>query len=104
MPKLGSLCMAFPSVSAPFFVSVFPLDRNLEFRAILGYNFRDGRLALSLNWEPMPNLWILSQQVLPPVCVVFQLMSFQCGYWEALAFLSSGTFWLLSPVPQGTHC
>jgi hypothetical protein len=28
IPRWGCLWMAFPSVSVPFFVSAFPLDRN----------------------------------------------------------------------------
>ena len=44
IPRWGSLWMAFPSVSAPLFVPVFPLDRRHS-----ELKFADGCVAPSLN-------------------------------------------------------
>jgi hypothetical protein len=65
----GGLWMAFPSVSVPFFVSAFPLDRN------------DSGLKF-LRWvgSPIPQLgampvyWRWSLQILSPLCWVFWLI------------------------------
>ena len=74
IPRWGSLWMAFPSVSAPLFVPVFPLDRSnsgLKFWRWVG-----GPIP---QLGAMPNLWIWSLQVLSPLCWVFQLMSSLLG-------------------------
>jgi len=54
-PGGGSLWMAFPSVSAPLFVPIFPLDRNNS-----GLKFGDEWVAPFLKQRAMPNLWIWS--------------------------------------------
>jgi hypothetical protein len=74
IPRWGSLCMAFPSVSAPLFVPAFPLDR------------RNSDLIV-LRWEggfipqtgPVLKLWIWSLQVFSSLCWVFQQMSYPLG-------------------------
>jgi hypothetical protein len=48
IPRWGSLWMAFPSVSAPHFVSVFPLDRSNSGLKKIG----DEWVAPSPNWGP----------------------------------------------------
>ena len=48
----------------------------------------------------MPNLWIWSQPILPPLCGGISAIIISMGSWEALSFLASGTFWLLHPAPQ----
>jgi hypothetical protein len=68
-----------PSLSAPLFVPVFPLDRNnsgLQFWKCVGLpipqrGWGGGVVVVVV----VVNLWILSLQVLPPLCGVFQLMS-----------------------------
>ena len=70
IPRSSNLWMAFPSVSAPLFVPVFPLKRNIS--GLKLWTWVGGPIH-----QPgaLPNLWIWSQQVLPPLCGVFQLMS-----------------------------
>jgi hypothetical protein len=62
--------MVIPSVSAPHFVPTFPLDRSHSglkiWRLVGGPIPQTGAL---------PNLWIWSLQVLPPLCWAFQLIS-----------------------------
>jgi hypothetical protein len=74
--------------SAPLFVPVFPSDRS--YSGLKFWRWAAGGL--------IHDLWIWSRQVLLPLCGVFQLMS---SPWGPLAFLASGTFWLLPSVP---HC
>jgi hypothetical protein len=70
IPRWDSLWMAFPSASAPQFVSAFPLNRSNS-----GLKF--------LRWVcgPIPQLgavsnhWVWPLQVLSPLCWVFKLMS-----------------------------
>lgn len=90
IPRWGSLCMVFLSVSALFFVPGFPLNRsNSELK------FWGGWVALSLNQE-VSNLWICSLEVLSPLCRIFQIMSSHwilgatCfpGIWEFLLAIS----------------
>jgi hypothetical protein len=77
--------MAFPSVSTPLFVPVFPLDRNnsgLKFwRWVGGPIPQLGSCALSLGMVltgSPSTLWSISANVIP------------MGSWEALPFLASG--------------
>ena len=100
IPRWGSLWMAFPSVSAPLFVPVFPLDRSnsgLKFWRWVG-----GPIP---QLGAMPNLWIWSLQVLSPLCWVFQLMSSLLGPGSLLLSwhlgLSSG--YPSSPSPTATY-
>ena len=70
IPRWGSLWMAFPLVSVPLFVPVFPLDRNnseLKFWRWVG-----GPIP---QLGAVPNCWIWSLQVLSPICWVHQLIS-----------------------------
>jgi hypothetical protein len=93
-PRWSSLWMAFPSVSAPLFVPVFPLDRSYS-----GLKF--------LRWlsGPIPqpgavrNLWIWSLQVLSPLWLGISANVIPVGSWEPLAFLAYGAFWWLPPDP-----
>ena len=62
--------MAFPSVSAPYFVPIFPLDKSNFGLKILR---RVGGPILQLG--TLPNLWIWFLQVFPPFCLAFQLIS-----------------------------
>ena len=57
----------------------------------------------SLNQGTMPNLWIWSQQVLPPLCGVFQLMS---SLWGPGRLLLSWHLGLSGCYPQFPipHC
>ena len=64
----------FPSVSAPLFVPLVPLDRNSS-----GLKFWRWVGGPTPQSGTMPNLWICSQQVLPPFCWMFQLMSSTWG-------------------------
>jgi len=56
-PRRGSLWMALPSVSAPLFVPVCPLDRSNS-----GLKFWRWMGALIPQLGAKPNLWIWSQQ------------------------------------------
>jgi hypothetical protein len=90
--------MAFPSVSAPLFVPVFPLDGSnsgLKFwRWVGGPISQPGGHAYPLDMvstgSPSP-LWGISANVIP------------MRFWEALASLASETFWLLPQFPT-PHC
>ena len=90
--------MAFPSVSAPLFVPIFPLDRS-----------NSGLKFLRRVGDPIPqpgarpNLWIWSLQVLSPLCWVFQLMSSLLGPGNLLGPWHLG---LSSDCPQFhlPHC
>jgi hypothetical protein len=72
--KWSSLQMALPSVSAPFFVPVFPLHRN-----------NSGLKTLTWVGDPVPHLgavpnyWRWSLQVLSPLFCAFLLKSSQLG-------------------------
>ena len=74
IPRWGSLLVAFPSISAPLFVPVFPLDKGnsgLKFlRRVGGPICQPGAI---------PHLLIWSLQVLSPLCWVFQLISSLSG-------------------------
>ena len=91
-PRWSSLWMAFPSVSAPLLVPVFPLDRSnfgLKFLRWVG-----GPIS---QLGAMPNLWIWSLQVLSPLYWVFQLMSSLLGPGSLLLSWHLG---LLGGYPQ----
>ena len=95
IPRWGSLWMAFPSVSAPLFVPVFPLDRSnsgLKFLRWVG-----GPIP---QLGAMPNLWIWSLQVLSPLCWVFQLMSSLLGPGRLLLSWHLGLSGCYPPVPH----
>lgn len=81
--------MAFPSVSVPFFVPVFPLYRNISGLKILwcvgGSIPQQGPVSIYWRW---------SVQVVSPRCWVFLLMSSPLG----LGSLSLP--WSLGPVPH----
>jgi hypothetical protein len=70
--KVGDLYVAFPSVSAPFFIFAFPLVRR-----------NSGLEFLRLMISPVPQLgvmpihWVRSLQALCLLCWVFLLMSSQ---------------------------
>jgi hypothetical protein len=53
IPRWDGLWMAFPSVSAPVFDSVFPLDRNIS--GLKSLNFVGGLIsqvgAVSIYWR-----------------------------------------------------
>ena len=66
--------MAFPSVSAPLFVPIFPLDRSNS--GLKFWRWMGGPIP---QLGAVPNLWIWSLQVLSPLCWVFQLMSSLLG-------------------------
>jgi hypothetical protein len=68
-----------------------------------GLKFWSGWVAPSLNQGTMPNLWIWSQQILPPLCGVFQLMSSSLGPGR---FLLSWHLGLSGCYPQfpNPHC
>ena len=72
IPRLGRLWVAFHSVSAPLFVPVFPLAQNNSGLKILRWV---GGPIPQLGGGKVSNLGIWSQQVLPSLCGVFQLMS-----------------------------
>jgi len=70
IPRWGSLWMAFPTVTAPFFVPVFPLDRNdSELKMLRWVGGLTPQLKVMLIY------WRWSLQLLSPICWVFQLMS-----------------------------
>jgi hypothetical protein len=74
IPRLDSLWMAFPSVSAPFYVAAYPLDRKnsgLKFLRWVNGSIPQLR-AMSIYWR-----WSL--QVLYPCCWPFWLMSSPLG-------------------------
>lgn len=75
----NSLWMAFPLVCAPQFVSLYLLDR---YKSVLKLWRWVGGPILPLG--ALPNLWIWSLQVLPPLCWVFQLISSQLGPGSSL--------------------
>ena len=79
IPRWGSLWMAISSVSDPFFVPAFPLERNHSGLKILRWV---GGPFLQL-WS-LPMHWIWSLQVQNPLCWVFQLMSSHLGPGELL--------------------
>jgi hypothetical protein len=70
IPKWGSLWMAFPSVFAPNFVPVFPIDRSHSGLKI--WRWVDGPIP-----QPgaLPNLWLWSLQVLPLLFKTFFILS-----------------------------
>jgi hypothetical protein len=70
IPKWGNLWMIFPSVSAPFFVPAFPLDRNNSGLKILR---RVGGSIPQLGAVPI--YWTRSLQALSPLCCVSWLRS-----------------------------
>jgi len=98
IPRWGSLWMAFPSVSAPHSVPVFPLDRSHSglktWRRVGGPIPQPGAL---------PNLWIWSLQVLPSLYWAFQLISSLLGPGSLLL---SWHFGLADGYPQFPipHC
>jgi hypothetical protein len=73
IPRWDSLWMAFPSVSAPFFVPAFPLDRS------------NSGLIIFLRWVggPIPQ---------PRVCLTFEYYHFTLRDF-------SDTAWLVAVVP-----
>jgi hypothetical protein len=73
-PQVGSLWMAFPLVSAPHFVPVFPLDRSNSWLKI--WRWVGGPIS---QLGAFPNLWIWSLQLLLSLCWAFQLISFPLG-------------------------
>jgi hypothetical protein len=85
-----SLWMAFPSVSAPLFVPVFPVDRSN-----FGLKFwrRVGGPIPQLG--PMPNLLIWFLQVLSPLLGGISANVMPVESWDPLVFLSPGIFWWL---------
>jgi hypothetical protein len=95
--RWGRLWMAFPSIFAPHFVPVFPLDRSNS-----GIKF--------LRWVSAPslkqNLCLTSgygfyRFSLPFVGISANVIPI--GSWEFLAFLASGIFWWLPQLPL-PHC
>ena len=74
--------MAFNSVSDLLFVPLFPIDRNnseLKFCRCVG-----GPIP---QLGAMPNLWLLSRQILLPDSGIFQLIS--SLYWDFLVATNS---------------
>jgi hypothetical protein len=71
IPRWSSLWMVCPLVSAPHFVLVFPLDRSHSGLKI--WRWVRGSIPQP---EDLPNHWIWSLQILPPLCWAFQLISF----------------------------
>ena len=102
IPRWGSLWMAISSVSDPFFVPAFPLERNHSGLKILRWV---GGPFLQL-WS-LPMHWIWSLQVQSPLCWVFQLMSSHLGPGELLLSwhlgLSSGYSQFLATPRSATH-
>ena len=74
IPTWGGLWMAFPTVSAPFFVPAFPLDRSNSGLKILRWL---GTPILQPGAGPID--WRCSLQVLSTLCWVFRLMSSPLG-------------------------
>jgi hypothetical protein len=72
--RWGRFWMAFPSVSALNFVSVFHLDRN-NFELKI-WRWVGGPIP---QQDALPNLWIWSLQVLLPLCWAFQRFSSLLG-------------------------
>ena len=60
--------------------------------------FGDGWMVPFLNQWAMPNLWVSTGSPSPLWGISSNIIP--VGSWEALAFLASGTFWLLLPVPH----
>ena len=90
IPRLGRPWMAFPSVSAPVFVSVFPINRS---NSGLKFWRRVGGPIVNRGGG-MPNLQKQSQQVPFPFSGISAII-IPMGCWETLALLASGTFWML---------
>jgi hypothetical protein len=74
IPRLGSLWMTFPSVSAPHFAPIFPLDRCNSGLKI--WKWVGGPIP-ETGALPNPCLWCL--QILPPICLSFHLISSLLG-------------------------
>lgn len=72
--EMGGLWMAFPSISAPFFASVFSLDRNISELKFLRCV---GETILKLGAVPIYQWWSL--QVVCLFCWVFRLKSSPLG-------------------------
>jgi hypothetical protein len=88
IPRWGSLCMAFPTVSAPVFIPVFPVDRN-----IFGITFWVGWVAPSLTWGPCLTSGLGSTDSISPlVHILPKIIPF--GSLECLAFLACGSLGL----------
>jgi hypothetical protein len=102
--------MTFPSVSVPFFVPVFPLDRNIAGLKILRWV---GGSIPQLGVVPI--YWRWSLQVLSHLCLVFQLKSSTMGAsrfpgWGFLVATSTATYFYLisyplyfSPAPSNNY-
>ena len=102
IPRWGSLWMAISSVSDPFFVPAFPLERNHSGLKIL--RWVDGPF---LQLWSLTMHWMWSLQVQNPLCWVFQLMSSHLGPGELLLSwhlgLSSGYSQFLATPRGATH-
>jgi hypothetical protein len=83
--------VAFPSVPAPLFVPIFPLDKQFWVKILRRVSDPIPELGA------VPKLWIWSLQVPSPLCWVFQLMSSQLGPGRLLLHWQLG---LSSGYPQ----
>ncbi|EDL41692.1 mCG148474 [Mus musculus] len=86
IPRWGSLWMAFPSVSALFFVPAFPLDRynsGLKFLRWVGGPIPTGGCAYPLDM-------VSTGTISPLLGVLANVIPIES--WEPLVYLASGTF------------
>ena len=96
IPRWGSLWMAISSVSDPFFVPAFPLERNHS-----GLKILMGGWPLSSTVVLAYALDMVSTGSVPPLLGISANV-ITLGSWGTLAFLASGTFQWIQPVPGYT--
>jgi len=91
---IGSLHRAVSGCPIQLFVLAFSLDRNNS--VLIFLRWMDGFIY---QLSDMPILWIWSLQLLSPLLLGVLDSVIHTGSWKPVAFLASGTFWWLYPVP-----
>jgi hypothetical protein len=98
-PQVGQSLDDFPSVSAPLFIPIFPLDKS-------HFGLKVWRQVCGLILQPgaLTNFWIWSLQVLLPICWAVQLISSLLGPGSFLLSWHLGLAGGHSQSPSRPHC